>query len=591
MKKFLLAALAALVLVGCQHEQSELNFADIKSQASISGKVFYALAEECDTLEAGAIVPAANADVVVAIAISEYRGTGDGIKQYPAKTNANGEYLITIPIGEDAIDVEVEVRAYHPVSDGAFYTADSKFVYDVKAGDVKQVDDIMLKENVDYLTNAATLLGTVVYEYGYEKVGDAYAIQHKAKAGIEVIATVGDEKYTALTDNKGEFKFIIPIDPELTSYYVSLKTREFTGKFSELYDDEIQLVDAIFESATCGIDVSAGEETEMKDPIIVSATPLSDKQPAVLSDTVFYNAGYDAVTNETKNLKPAANAELIFVYNGKEYNVTTNASGIFSWSIPSVELNGSAVEIRLHKDGFEAQYTDATLKTADALFALPNSLYAHLTAGRTEEVEDDIILEYSKFLESAVRDVKIKLVGKILGQVEKKEDDPYSRYDGFEYIAATEGRAADAVVTFRGYNTVEGEYEELVYQVKANAEGEYILNAELYNTWDLDNTNYRISVADPEASDKPETFVHRYFVIDGSRWATQEVPGFYYGRSTSGSLTKNSRYLEEIEAPTLQLVFSPIDINTIKGIGIYDMDRDADGNLLYRRCDPFGWNY
>ncbi|HCS87093.1 MAG TPA: hypothetical protein DIW30_01250 [Bacteroidales bacterium] len=112
MKKILFVAAAALALIGCQ-KQSELNFSDISTSATVKGKVTYEIGYKVDGSQyVKQMVPATDIEVVAKINYSEYSEGAVGVKQITAKTDAEGNYTLVIPVGQKAISLTVEPRGF-----------------------------------------------------------------------------------------------------------------------------------------------------------------------------------------------------------------------------------------------------------------------------------------------------------------------------------------------------------------------------------------------------------------------------------------------------------------------------------------------
>ncbi len=159
MKKILFATVAAIALIGCQ-KQSELNFSDITTSATVKGKVTYEVGYKVEgTQYVSQLLPAADVEVVAKIDYSEYSNGAVGTKQVVAKTDASGNYQLVIPVGQKAINFTVEPRAFEGAYAGilnesaevlpttAFFKAKEQSV-SVLAGEVKVLSDFEMKPDV-----------------------------------------------------------------------------------------------------------------------------------------------------------------------------------------------------------------------------------------------------------------------------------------------------------------------------------------------------------------------------------------------------------------------------------------------------------
>ncbi len=159
MKKILFATVAALALIGCQ-KQSELNFSDIKTSATVKGKVTYEVGYKVDGSQyIYEMLPAADVEVVAKIKYSEYSDGAQGVKQIVAKTDAEGNYELAIPVGQKAINVEVEPRGFEGEYLGnlnesgsvlptkAYFKASAQNA-SVLAGEVKVLNNFEMRKDV-----------------------------------------------------------------------------------------------------------------------------------------------------------------------------------------------------------------------------------------------------------------------------------------------------------------------------------------------------------------------------------------------------------------------------------------------------------
>jgi hypothetical protein len=126
--KFFMVALAfATILVGCKPEpieQSSVNINDFKETATITGTLQYDEGQGFDGTKYTRLVkPAAEVTVTAIIANSEYSATttGSGNITYNTKTDANGNYSITVPVTSKGVSVRIKATnftgQYHRIID------------------------------------------------------------------------------------------------------------------------------------------------------------------------------------------------------------------------------------------------------------------------------------------------------------------------------------------------------------------------------------------------------------------------------------------------------------------------------------------
>lgn len=103
-RNLLVAAFAALALVGCQ-KQSELNFDDISTKATVQGYVYVDQGYMADaTGFIKSTQPAEGCVVAVKVDYTAYdKNASGGQKQFEATCDANGFYQVQVPVGQTAI--------------------------------------------------------------------------------------------------------------------------------------------------------------------------------------------------------------------------------------------------------------------------------------------------------------------------------------------------------------------------------------------------------------------------------------------------------------------------------------------------------
>ncbi|MEA4986039.1 hypothetical protein SDC9_27783 [bioreactor metagenome] len=123
LKKHVILALVAglFVWAGCTDKmQSELSMVEVEKNAgsaTIQGQVSYnaGTTGEEGSFVTDNVLPAAEVDVVVSVNYKAYSNGSQGKKQFIAKTDANGNYSIQLPVGSKPIagaEVEVDVLPF-----------------------------------------------------------------------------------------------------------------------------------------------------------------------------------------------------------------------------------------------------------------------------------------------------------------------------------------------------------------------------------------------------------------------------------------------------------------------------------------------
>ena len=168
MRNILFAVAAAAILaVSCEPEQSELNMSSIKNQAKIVGTVKYnsgTVKNDDASFTENVMLKASGAEVVARIAYSSYGG-GSGNYVVKTTTNANGDYTLTVPVGNSSINVTVECLPFYktknvkddenniqPISKALY----NIFTYNPAGGAVSLASEQIKTVNIE-ATSSATL--------------------------------------------------------------------------------------------------------------------------------------------------------------------------------------------------------------------------------------------------------------------------------------------------------------------------------------------------------------------------------------------------------------------------------------------------
>lgn len=160
-KSFFLAAFAAaLALVGCQ-KQSELDFDDIKTKATVQGYVYIDLGYiQEGTGFAKLNKPAEGVAVAVKVDYQKYdKDAAGGQKFFEAVCDANGFYQVEIPVGQEAISgMNVYTRPfvgkYYDLVNGAIQEVEVSFTeestsVDIESGKVFTAANMIVTKDVE----------------------------------------------------------------------------------------------------------------------------------------------------------------------------------------------------------------------------------------------------------------------------------------------------------------------------------------------------------------------------------------------------------------------------------------------------------
>ena len=279
MRKYFLVAVAALMLVGCDKEQSEFKSSDLKNdalpQGTVVGTVKYdagAYKDANGVIFDEHFVPAAGQQVKIEIANKDYVNGAAGNQVTLVQIGDDGKYSYTLPLGLAATDVNVSVIPFYAekkvvvagqlvsipdalYNNGVGPTKKSMTNKDVKTFDFNVTSDATIDEQ---LSQKVTVSGKVLLQQWVKDPDDASkfiikntAVEKRWNLSCEVTTYDEngdpDQKYTKTgiqTNTEGEFSFTVNLPDnwlEMT-YMPDLKVStkpelddSFTGKY---YDND-----------------------------------------------------------------------------------------------------------------------------------------------------------------------------------------------------------------------------------------------------------------------------------------------------------------------------------------------------------------
>jgi len=229
-KKFFLVALAALVLMGCEQKQSELDIDQARSQspATITGKVMYNPGGENSKS-----IAVAGVEVVALVQNYVFSAGASGETQFKAQTDSLGQYSVDIPcpqMGISKADVRLITAPMFADFTDASTGETSKVWYNVK-GDGKhplkdlivgsvELVELTLEPEIRFKNyiGKASLSGTVTYEAGAVKHGSEWVIDNAPYEGrllAKVVYNAGEdneftEEFELSTDAEGQYTLELP---------------------------------------------------------------------------------------------------------------------------------------------------------------------------------------------------------------------------------------------------------------------------------------------------------------------------------------------------------------------------------------------
>ena len=286
-KTFFISAFALLALVACEQKQSELdlNAADVKV-ATVTGQVTYNPGGEN-----AKTIPADSVEVRAIVPNNEYSAGATGLLQVaPVRTNKDGFFQITIPVGQATINnVQVEVVPFQGeytdpntgVKQTVFYTSEAlpAIGLSLNAGDVKNVDILMQPELTlkDY-TSSVKISGIVTYNAGIQKVTAGYEVANKPYANrvlkVKGTYTVGgapqDRDFKDITtDENGAYSFEVPAGS--TGASVTITTVRFDGQYTEEVNGEYKTIDVYYNVAQHVINFTADDVEKRNEDFTINA--------------------------------------------------------------------------------------------------------------------------------------------------------------------------------------------------------------------------------------------------------------------------------------------------------------------------------
>ena len=290
-KVFLFAAVAMLALVGCEKQnQSSLDFEDAKSEAKISGNLVY-FADKAGT--ATEEVALANQRIYFQVEANKYADGAIGVKTFEAKTDANGAFTITVPMGSKAIAGKLltDVIVIGEAPNRIFFK-ESELDITLNAGDNKVKKRIAeIDQVLTACQGSSVLKGKVSYNAGLVKKGDAtedglVAAPEGLKVSIKVAYDDADKVLVALTKADGSYEYDVPV-PAGKSLDAEIDLAQFEGKFTELFNNKPLALDAIFGLAAVEAAVVTDGKTVVKDLtaealVKAEATTKTTKIPVAL---------------------------------------------------------------------------------------------------------------------------------------------------------------------------------------------------------------------------------------------------------------------------------------------------------------------
>lgn len=267
MKKVLFfVAIAIAALTSCQHEQSQLDFADVEGKAVVQGYVY---------IDKGYIqdgnnyvvksLPAEGCEVLVKVPYAKYDANAtSGDKFFEGVCDANGFYSIEVPVGQTAITgVGVYTRPivdkYYDLVNGAIVEKDASYgeafaMVELERGKTYTAANIYIQKDVEspILTRKQTIAINGVVQEEYEEEQNDYgtfsAIRGKrnvsSKVNLVLTFTNSDypnEKivYNINTDYSGKYQVSANLYDvwNIADTHVKVETKPYLASVKHYYEE------------------------------------------------------------------------------------------------------------------------------------------------------------------------------------------------------------------------------------------------------------------------------------------------------------------------------------------------------------------
>ena len=269
--KFATLALALVALTGCQKEQSSFNIEDVPGEAKIMGTLAYDAGQGYQNGTYTQIIKAAaDVRVVAVVDNSTIQGTATGKTVYETKTDANGNYTITVPAHYNgAVSVEVSADPFFDnyskvidVENGAPQIETENVLFKLPTKTVSVTpNDIEIGDGT-FTYNERDILEAYKYNSTFiVKVGEGIVSKKKAAkeegkesdevvyeivkeyqgvSGKNVLVEINGVKYAAATKSNGEATFIIPSEQKAwVADNVNITVPGYVVSDYEFYNEEL----------------------------------------------------------------------------------------------------------------------------------------------------------------------------------------------------------------------------------------------------------------------------------------------------------------------------------------------------------------
>lgn len=304
---------------------------------------------------------------------------------------------------------------------------------------------------------------------------------------------------------------------------------------------------------------------------------------AIVKGNVTYRPGYVKDANGATSQTEHANGAVVTVevqnsqyasgaQGSKTYSATTDENGNYAIEVPvGVKPIEATVSVKDY-NGTYSEYINNALLTITGVNYSTSDYQETVSNGKT--ITKNLELSISDMPEVKNRSLTALLNGSVVIPAEKMD---YS--NGQMNVTSTTTALKNAKVSFTFTNTADD--RKIRYEMTTPANGQLGFAANLFDTWELNNTSVDIKVQGMTGN-----ITHNYSHFTDGSWGTQTIPVYFKPCVKSGSIgemnNKVAYYFGEI---CLDFAITS-NKNEIKGIG--NSIDFRNGSRYYNYNDPLG---
>lgn len=320
-----------------------------------------------------------------------------------------------------------------------------------------------------------------------------------------------------------------------------------------------------------------------------------------LSGYIYYDAGYHSEKGiYIQTTVPASDKDLVVkvpyssysagAQGFKMYNIKTNSEGQYSLDIPvaAKDCQGIVIDVLPFVAPYSSLNSQNKLQEVDAFYeGQVTDISVSLNKPTVVPVYT-IDPDKSRLPKDQTRAQKVTIKGQVKAAYEKKTENEGQYSVSKEYKILPEAQIKATVKNNNDART-------LIFNTTTNSDGQYTLDLDLYNSWNLGTENVTVSIEVlPLVTDITHYYQRKDNIDDywSENYYSQSVRGYYPKTSMSLSLDAASLLITVQASPMYIYSFIPESVETIYGLG-YDIDyaKTADGITYkkYRSDNPMNW--